>query len=298
MRAISKPTFADLFLVFLAALFWASAFTAIKIAVVETGPYWLVTGRALIGFLILLPFCIYMGVQFPKDKGGWILLLVISTFNVIFPFLMISWAQQFVGAGVTAILLGSSPFFAMIVAHLMMNDEKITRYKVAGVTLGMAGVLTIVGSSAMLNVSNAPILPMLAIILSGLCYVISGTMMRHVEIKPVQFITLTLGIASIANITIAYLVEEGVPVELPSQKAMLAILWLGLFPTGLAYILRFMLVQKIGYSTFALGINLVPVLGVVIGAIVLNEPVTSTMVIALCLVLGGLFISRFSVQNS
>jgi len=79
---------------------------------------------------------------------------------------------------------------------------------------------------------------------------------------------------------------------------MLALLWLGLFPTGLAYILRFYLVRKVGVSTFAIGMNTIPVFGIIFGAILLDEAVEVKTIIALGLVISGLFIARFGMPKT
>ena len=72
---------------------------------------------------------------------------------------------------------------------------------------------------------------------------------------------------------------------------MAALVYLGVFPTGLAYILRFHLIRVIGYSRFSLSINLVPVFGVALGVLILGEPLSINLLIALALVLAGLFVA-------
>jgi drug/metabolite transporter (DMT)-like permease len=71
-----------------------------------------------------------------------------------------------------------------------------------------------------------------------------------------------------------------------------SLIYLGLFPTGIAYILRFSLIRSIGYTRFSLSINLVPIFGVALGVVLLGEPVSVNLVAALALVLAGLVVSR------
>jgi drug/metabolite transporter (DMT)-like permease len=97
-------------------------------------------------------------------------------------------------------------------------------------------------------------------------------------------------------IIIALLIE-GVPTELPGSKASLALLWLGVFPTGVAYVLRFHLVRKVGISTFAIAMNTIPVFGIIFGAILLNETIGQTTIIALCLVISGLVVARLGTPS-
>ncbi len=114
--------------------------------------------------------------------------------------------------------------------------------------------------------------------------------------KPIPFTTLALGLGATCLIAIAIIVE-GIPSQLPGMKASLALLWLGCFPTGLAYVLRFYLVRRVGVSTFAIGMNAIPVFGIIFGAILLNEAVEMTTIIALCLVISGLFVARLGTPK-
>ena len=114
--------------------------------------------------------------------------------------------------------------------------------------------------------------------------------------KPIPFTTITLGMGAFMLILLA-LCFEGLPDKLPGVKASVALLWLGLFPTGLAYVLRFYLVRRVGGSTFAIAMNTIPVFGIILGAILLNEKIKLTTIIALCLVISGLFVARLGAPK-
>ncbi len=291
ISTISRPGGADLALLALAAIIWASAFSAIKVAVYDVGPVWTAALRVTIGFLALLPIAMWKGIQWPAARSPWTMIVVIAALNMVIPFALISWGLQEVESGIAALLMGTTPFMAMVLGHFFTSDEKINLYKVFGVILGLCGILVVVGPSMVLGLGSAKFSSQVAIICGAWCYVIAGFIMRRVDMKPLDFTVIALGAGSVMLILSA-LVMEGVPDQLPANRIMLALLWLGVFPTGFTYLLRFYLVKKVGVGTFALAMNTIPVFGIIFGSVFLGEAVTIETMIALSLVIGGLLVAR------
>lgn len=294
MQTIKHATLTDIALIALTALLWASAFVAIKIAVPETGPFWLAAIRVLIGFLVLLPYALYRGFMLPQGRSMWLLVIGMSLLNVVFPFLLISWAELTIDAGVTSLLMGTGPFFALVGSHILTVDDRLTLPKLIGVLCGFTGVLVIVGTDAIEGLgSNVP--AQLACVAGALCYVAAGLLIRRIDIPPGRLACLALGISALVLVALAVWQDGAPPLGLSSQ-ASASLLYLGLLPTGFAYMLRFYLIRKIGYSTFSIGLNLIPVFGVLLGLLLLNEPLTPQVMVALVLVVFGLFIARMKPQ--
>lgn len=296
MTQITRAGRLDFALLILTALIWASAFAAIKFALVDLGPIWTAASRVGIGFLALLPFAFFGKAGFFITRYSLGFTFIIAMLITVIPFIMISWGLQYIESGITALLMGTTPFMAMILGHFFTTDESINRYKLLAVAIGMTGILLIVGPDAVRNLGSTSFVAQLAIIGAGFCYVSGGILIRRIDMKPIPFTTLALGIGAVCLVLLA-LVFEGVPEKLPGLNASLALLWLGLFPTGLAYVLRFYLVRKVGVSTFAIGMNTIPVFGIIFGAILLNESVEFTTIIALCLVVSGLFVARLGTPK-
>ncbi len=290
MQQLSKPGATDIALILLTAAIWGSAFTAVKIALPETGPFWLAASRVTIGFLALLPICIYKGVQLPKSRKQVILVLSIALLNIVIPFILISSGQQHVPAGTAAMIMGAGPFWALLVSHFFTSDDRINRKKLLAVAMGATGIIIVFGEQALNSANSIP--GMLLIGAGGLCYIFAGLFMRKVDMKPIQFTTLAMGISSAILLAIAFVVD-GTPTPLPSLNSTLALLWLGIFPTGLAYVLRYTLIRRVGVSMFSLGANIVPVMGVLFGAVILGEPIRLETILALALILSGLLIARW-----
>ena len=297
MKQITRAGRVDISLLILTALIWASAFAAIKFALEDMGPVWTAASRVSIGFLALVPFALFTRSGFKICKQELGMTVIIAMLITVIPFVLISWGLQYIDSGITALLMGTTPFMAMILGHFFTQDESINRYKLLAVAVGMTGILIIVGPDAISNLGSTSFIAQVAIIGAGFCYVSGGILIRKVDMKPIPFTTLALGIGAFALLMLA-LIFEGIPQQIPGSKAILALLWLGFFPTGLAYILRFYLVRKVGVSTFAIGMNTIPVFGIIFGAILLNEAVEVKTMIALGLVISGLFIARLGVPGT
>lgn len=295
-ETIRKATSTDLALLVLLAVIWASAFQAIKVAVVETGPLWLVAARVGIAFVVLLPWTLYRGAVLPASRQQWMLVLAIVALNVLAPFFLISFAEQTISSGETALLLGAGPLFGLIASHLTTDDDRLNGRKVLAVIVGFTGVASVIGTQA-IDAIGDHVVAQGAVLAASACYVSSGLFVRRVEgIPPTRLTTLSFGIATAVIIPIA-LALNGPPAQ-PSSTALLSMLYLGVIPTGVAAILRFQLVRKVGVSMFAHVGNLIPVFGVVFGALLLDEAISTTTIIALVLILSGVAIARSGARRS
>jgi len=184
----------------------------------------------------------------------------------------------------------------MILGHFLTRDEQITTRRVVAVFFAVSGVGILVGADAVLGLGSVAILAQVAVIAGGACYVVAGFAMRSMAMKPIPFTCIALGMGTLMLFAISF-AAEGVP-ETPSNLTLLLVLWLGVFPTGLAYLLRYFLVKRVGVSTFALGMNAVPVFGIIIAAFTLGEKIEWTTLLALACILVGLMIARSGMGSN
>lgn len=289
-QTLREPTRLDLSLMIMTSLMLASGFIAVRFAVPETGPVWLAAIRVGIGFLVLLPYAIWRGVVWPSGRSQWMLIIGMAFLNVVIPFILIAWAGKTVEASVLSLLMGTGPFLALIGSHLMTDDDRLTPRKLVSVLLGFAGIMVLVGPSVFSGLAGSSFMGQLAALGASVCYVSAGLLIRRIAMPPVRLASLALAIGTAALIPLA-LIFEGLPSGLYSAPVFGALVYLGLFPTGIAYILRFSLIRAIGYTRFSLSINLVPVFGVALGVLILDEPLSINLIAALALVLAGLYVS-------
>ncbi|MEQ8481325.1 MAG: DMT family transporter [Hoeflea sp.] len=287
---IREPNRLDIGLMVLAAIIWASGFVAIRIAVPETRPIWLAAMRVGIGVLVLLPYGLWRGMVWPQGTMQWLLILGMAMLNVVVPFIMISWAGLTLDVSVMSLLMGTGPFLALLGSHLFTDDDRMTSRKFVSVLLGFAGIVVLVGPSAFAGLGSGSLKAQLVMLAASCCYVTAGLLIRRIRMPPVRLAALALTIGATALFPIA-LVSEGPPQLDLSWPAVSALVYLGVFPTGIAYILRFRLIRAIGYSRFSLTINMIPVFGMALGVLLLGEPLTVNSVLALALVLSGLYVA-------
>ncbi len=290
MSSISKPGPLDILLLLIVAAIWGSAFTSIKMAVTDMGAMWTAAIRVFIGFLAVLPFAM-LKPALPATIKIWALTAAVAALSMVFPFIMISWAMKHVDAGVGSLLLGTTPFIAIVIGHFATRDERITPMKLLGVAFAVTGIGVLVGPDAVTGLGDAALWAQGSIMLSGACYVCAGFIMRNIDMPPIAFTAVTLAIGSVMLFTLSYAIV-GLPNTSPSRETQFALLWLGIFPTGFAYVMRYFLVRRVGVSTFALAMNTVPIFGVIIAAMLLGEILEWSTLIALMLVLCGLMITR------
>ena len=281
---------ADFVLLVLTAAIWAGAFVGIKIAVPTLGPVGVAAARAAIGFAVLLPFALAQGLPRPQRPGDWGLLLLMGSLNISLPFFLISWAEQTVSAGVASLFMGVGPFFAIVGAHYFNEGDQLTPRRWLGVIIGFSGLLLLLGFDTLRDAASGVLPAQLALLGACLCYVTSGLLVRRIALPPLALATYALAIATVTLVPIQMLTQP--PMGTLTRDVALAVAYLGLIPTGLAYLLRFHLIRTVGYATFALSINLIPVFGVLLGALILRERPEPTTLLALALVLTGLSVAR------
>lgn len=301
--AISPPTIIDISLILLCALIWASAFVAINVAVRDFEPVMVAFSRVSIGFVflasyvILLPF-MAKRTNWPTGKSNWFKLLVIALFYTAVPFSLISWGQQYISTTLTSIIMGSSPLIGYVIAHFVTSDEKLNKMKFIALGLGLLGVYFATDLSEP-GKDTTSIWAIIAIFAALVCYSVSGIITRTVTNGSTENLsTAVLGLGTIALIPALWFTGQ-YPSDFSaiSNNSIWAVIYLGIFPTGLAYLIRFYLIMKIGYTAFLTTIFFIPVFGVLLSALLLGEPLTMNIFYALLFIVGSLIISRMGATK-
>ncbi len=298
MQQISRPGFADILLLLLISIIWGSVFSALKLVVFDLGTLWTAAFRVGIGFVALLPFFFFWQRELPHNGKEWLIVVIIACFSMVIPFSLISFGLKHVDAGVGSLLLGVTPFTAIILSHFFTTDEKINLTKFFAVLIGIGGIAVLVGPEAIAGVGTSTVAAQLSFIFAGVGYIIANLFMRRISLKPIPFTTIALGAGTIILVIVSYMLD-GAPQGLYqlNTEGILAIIWVGLVPTGFAYYLRYYLVRRVGVSTFALAMNTVPIFGILIAAIWLGETIEWSTLLALALVLCGLMVARMGMPK-
>ncbi len=287
----------DLLVLALVAMIWGSAFSAIKVVVGELGAMWAAAFRVCIGFAVVAPLLMFRKNQINIRTDHLREIAIVALLNMVIPFILISWSMKHIQAGVGSLLLGLTPFVAMIIGHFATNDERITSKRAVAVAFALTGIIVLVGPEAISGLQTTALWAQLAVMTAGVCYVSAGFVMRRLDLDAITFTSFALGAGSLMLCLVAFATVGAPNLDL-SQEVVLTLLWLGVLPTGVAYLLRYWLVRRVGVSTFALAMNTVPVFGIMIAAFYLGETVHWTTLVALGFVLTGLAIARSSAPGT
>lgn len=289
-QSLRHPRLADLLKIALLGAIWGSAFLAIKLSVAETGPLWLVMIRVAIAFVPIALFAAIRRDPLPPTAGEWLRIIVMSVLNTVGPFLMISWAELHIPAGVTSLIMGVGPLATMIAAHFTTPDDRFTGDKMIGMALGFTGLGLVVGPE-LAKGFGYDTLAFIAVWVGMLCYVAAGTMIRFVRRTSVPMMTaVNMGVAVLTLIPL--LIVKGEPLPHLTQTGWLSAVYLGLVCTGLAYLLRTHITVTVGQSYMSMASYFMPLSGVLLAAAVLGEPVTWPILAALVCVIAGFLVSK------
>jgi len=299
---IKNPNLQAYTLLALQGMVWGSSFQAIKYALEGFGPVSIAAGRIVIAALVLLAYALMKGDRLPRSASIWMSFLLIGFFNCALPFMLIPWGEQTLDSGRAAIFMATGPLIAILLAHFTSSNERITRYKTIGFLMGFIGVLCVIGLNTFTK-GVGDLLPQLAIIAAAASYVISGAMVKRLAGMSSAMVAAGVLIGGcIVTIPASLLLEN--PFTQANQSsdlsstAIIALVYLGLIPTGAAFLVRFYLIRQYGYTFVAQVGYLVPLFSVLFGVILFGEAMTLALFIGLFLILGGVLLSRRGEQDS
>jgi len=259
-------------LLVLAAL-WGASFLFIRVAVDDIGPVGVADGRLLFGAgTLVVLFAIRGTLHLRLRDRRWPRYLALGMLNSGLPFTLIAIAELRLDASLGAILNAATPLFTAIVG-MIVNHERLTRRRGLGLALGIAGVATVVGL-APVHVDLAFFGAVACSLGAALCYALGATLTGRIAAgEPTNELAMrNLLAASIGLLPIAVIAHPG---HLPPLGPVAAVAALGIACTGFAYLLYFRLIAEVG-ATSALTVTfLVPVFGVIWGAVFLGETITA-----------------------
>ena len=289
----------DWLLFVLLGFFWGSSYLFIKIGVdAGLAPFTLVTLRLLIGALVLASVVAVTRERLPRDGRTYLNLLVLGVLSVALPFSLITWAEQSVDSALAAILTAPVPLFVILIAAFFLKDERITANRLVGLAIGFVGVAVLVGFDPA-AVASGTLVAEIALVGAAASYAAGGVYARRTMrgLRPMIPALFQVVFALLIAGALATVFER--PTELPFRvEAIFAVVWLGVLGSGLAYLLFFRLLDRWGATRTAMVAYLLPAFGIVLGAVVLSEPVDARLLIGTALVIGGIFLvnSRYGAR--
>jgi len=262
---------------------WGASFLFMRIAGPEFGAFALVEVRVAIAAFVLVPM-LYAKGQFDQLTGNWGILGVLGVHNTALPFLLLTWATLFLTAGVAGILNATAPIFAALIAWAWLG-EKLTLNKATGLLVGTVGVWLLVRDKVGASMEDTT-LAVIAALGGSFLYGIGGNFTRRYasKIKPLAVAAGSQVGAALVLLPVAVLTWPDTPI---SPTAWAAAIVMGLFSTALAYILYFRLIANTGPTNAITVTYLIPLFAMVLGALVIDEPITISMVVGCAVILLG-----------
>ena len=163
-------------LLLLSAL-WGGSFFLIKLAVAGFPPLWVAAIRITLGGLALLLLLRLRGLSLPSGRGVWARLAFMGIVGNLAPFALIAWGELQVASGLAAILMAMVPLLVVVMAHFLVADEPLTFPRMLGVSFGIAGIVLLIGPSALAGL-RGHVAAQLAILLGTACYAGSAVVAR------------------------------------------------------------------------------------------------------------------------
>ena len=275
-------------------LVWGATFLFIELALTGITPFWLAAGR--IGFACLLTCAVWQwrgGRMFLTEDRAWGALVISGVLNSAIPFMLLSWGQQLVTSGFAGVSMASVALIVLILAHLFVPGERITLRRLIGLMIGFLGVVVLLGGQVFASTGD-PLEPYgrLACLGAAACYASSSVIVRNLPpIDPFGLAAGSLLFGSLLVIPMAFAVEGPPPMPAPDILILVAVL--GLIPTAGANLLRILVIRSAGPVFMSLVNYQVPLWSVVLGILILNEPFKPLLLVAMALILCGMFVSQW-----
>jgi len=276
-------------LLFLAlGLLWGMPYLLIRIAVKEIDPLVMAGTRTLMGALLLLPVAWHRNALAPAFRK-WKWLIAFTLIEISVPWLLLGHAETRLNSSTAGLLIAIVPLFAALIVT-RLGHERLEARRLFGLALGFAGVALLVG----LDIHVSDYLAVAATVVVSLCYAI-GPIIIDRKLKDVP----AIGVITASLIVATLIYAPFAPFLWPqtvSANAAWSVVGLGVLCTAGAFMVFFALIAEVGPARATVITYVNPAVAIVLGAIVLDEPLTFGMLIGFPLVIAGSFLGTMRAQ--
>ncbi|GLQ87487.1 DMT family transporter [Dyella flagellata] len=294
--AKTSPDFAAYLLLFGVGIIWGGQFLFNAQAINYFSPVTIAASRVLIGALTLtviawlVPEKAKSSAQRPATT--WLLLIAVALFEAVLPLFLIAWGQQHVASSVTAVIVGSVPIVTLILSVLLGSQKsRFSAASGASVALGFVGIIVLVRPDAG-GISLQSLIYQLAIFAGVVSFGMSLTLFEKLpQGTPIRSARNVLSLASVP-LVIAACLEDKPWLLTWNWHTLMPILVLGVVSSGIAYYMYGLLIQRSGPVFTSISNFIVPVVGVLLGVLVRDEPFGKKEWLALALIVGALIVNE------
>ncbi len=280
----------DIILLTLLGLIWGSSFFNIKIATYSYEPFTLALIRVIFASIPLYLLCKYKKIKIEAFSNNWKPYALIGLCNIAIPFTLIAIGTSQINSYLAAMLMSTTPMSGSILAHFFTKNEKITFFKSIGILVGFSGIVFLFFDKLVINENNY--IFALITILGSTFYSIGGIMTLKLKRKGNENVTTSTTIWSVVFLLPLSLIFE-TPWNLsPSIESTIALFYLGVVATGLAWLIRFRILTVNGLVFQTQVAYLIPIFGVLFGYFLMDEIITWRVLISLIIIILGIYIVK------
>ena len=272
------------------ALIWGGSFLSIRLALNEVPVVTAVAHRVFWAAVILWGYVALRRMPLPRDPKVWGALFVMGLLNNVIPFSLMAWGQLHIPTGLTSVFNAGTAMFGVMIAAMLLADERLTPRKIVGSALGLFGVATAIGLDTLRNFDITS-LAQLAVIGGTVSYAVAGVWARLklARLTPQVAAAGMLTGSSLVMVPAALLID-GVPATDLSLTAIAAIGYYVVFATAGAYLLYYSILAAAGSANTMIVTLLIPPVSILLGAVVLDEVLSPKVYAGLLLLAAGLII--------
>lgn len=279
-------------------LIWGSQFIFQEFALASFSPICIGAIRATIGAVTLIVMCKLIGIK--STSSQWVLFSMIGLLEAAIPFVLVPWGQQHLNSAIAAVLMGTLPFYVLLLAPIFVREAKINLVNIIGVIVGFSGLLVLFYPELSAGEVGKNLVSSLAIIAAAVCFAIALLLLNRVSNEhPLIVARNVLCAASIQLLVIAFIISITISFEYKavSTKAIFSVFYLGAICAGIVYYLYMMSIKNAGPVFTSMTNYIVPAVGVFIGALVTHESIKINTWIALVIILCALLINQVLSKN-
>ncbi len=270
------------------SVIWGIPYLFIKIAVQELDPTVVVFARVGIAAFILLPIAVHRKVLRPL-RERWLVVAALACVQIAAPFLLISYGEQHITSSLTSLLIAADPLLVVLFALRFDPSERPNGLRLIGLLIGMGGVLVLLGLDV--GGDEQRLLGAVFVLLAAACYAASALLIKRPTIATLPILGVVTVMCITTTIVLLPLAMTRLPSKIPNLEVIASLLVLSIICTALAYLLYFSLVAEVGASRGTVITYVNPAVAVLLGVILLGEPLDVAIIVGFLLIIVGCWLS-------
>ena len=272
------------------SILWGISFIFTEIALEDFRPLTIATLRVSGAASVLWIYLLIIGAEIPRSLSIWGAFLIMGIVNNAIPFAAIMFAQTLISASLASILNSTAPLFTVVLAGILLSDERITTARIFAVILGFIGVVVMIGPPALLGI-GADVLAQCAVLGASVSYAFSAVFARRFKAMGLQPSVLAVGMLTMSSLClapVAIFFDRPFTLNAPGISSIAAAAGVALLSTALAYILYFRILATAGATNLLLVTFLIPVSAILLGVNFLGESLNLSQIAGMILIGMGL----------